>query len=108
MQNKLLEIRDRKTFIPIIAISMQAKNEVEQYYFVRSGYLNNCTLINVIRIDVPKCNDDPYKWSHSSRTMQIAHEYIQKHWNELNTGDVVDVEYISGETSTPKQSERFL
>jgi hypothetical protein len=37
--------------------------------------------------------------------MSTAHNFIAEHWAELNSGDVVDVEYILGETSAPKDFE---
>jgi hypothetical protein len=39
--------------------------------------------------------------------MPLAHQHIEQNWDLLNDGDVVDVEYILGETSEPKRSERF-
>jgi len=40
--------------------------------------------------------------------MLKAHEYIEKCFDELESGAVVDVEYILGETNKMKQSERFI
>lgn len=39
--------------------------------------------------------------------MHTAHEWITKHFHTLKNGDVVDVEFILGETKVPKRSERF-
>jgi hypothetical protein len=39
------------------------------------------------------------------RTLPESHQYIKNHWDELKTGDVIDVEYITGETLQPKQSQ---
>jgi len=41
-----------------------------------------------------------------ARTMLEAHRHVAAHWNELQSGDVVDVEFILGETAAPKVSER--
>ena len=49
-------------------------------------------------------NYDPYSWG--DRTYSVAHNYIQEHWDEIKAGDVIDVEYILGETPEPKLSER--
>ena len=38
--------------------------------------------------------------------MPVAHNYIIEHWHELKDGDVVDVQFILGETKAPKVSER--
>lgn len=48
---------------------------------------------------------DPFDWN--DRTMHTAHEWITKHFHTLKNGDVVDVEFILGETKVPKRSERF-
>lgn len=37
--------------------------------------------------------------------MHEAHKYIQQHWDELQSGEVVDVEYILGETTVKKESD---
>ena len=47
------------------------------------------------------------RWDCSSRTMQVAHLYIEEHFAKLNSGDVVDVEFIMGLTKQPKISERY-
>lgn len=53
-----------------------------------------------------------YDWVHErlggGRTMHEAHKYIIEHWDELESGAVVDVRYILGETDKPKPSEQFL
>jgi hypothetical protein len=37
--------------------------------------------------------------------MGNAHHWIIEHWDELKDSDVVDVEFILGETQQPKVSE---
>jgi len=49
-----------------------------------------------------KCRYDPYNWD-NPRTMGNAHRYIEQHWDDLQSNDVVDVEFILGERATPKQ-----
>lgn len=51
--------------------------------------------------------NDPYGWERSARTFPVAHDYIIKNWEKLRDGDVVDVEFILGETKVPKASERL-
>jgi hypothetical protein len=46
----------------------------------------------------------PREWG--DRTYQIAHQYIVENWSVLESGAVVDVEHILGETDEPKVSER--
>jgi hypothetical protein len=35
-----------------------------------------------------------------------VHHWLLDHWGEIKSGDVVDVEFILGETATLKVSER--
>jgi hypothetical protein len=39
--------------------------------------------------------------------MQTAHVWLLEHFEQVAHGDVVDVEYILGERSAPKVSERL-
>ena len=50
---------------------------------------------------------DCYGWPSNPRTYQVAHNYIATHWSALSDGDVIDVEFILGETDTRKTSERY-
>ncbi len=104
---KMLEIRDRSTFIPVMCIKPMPDNEAQRYLLRRDGY--SCKLDDpiIIMIDA-QCRGaayDPYDWG--DNTKRVAHDHIQKHWDELHDGDVVDVEFILGVSSAPKVSERF-
>ena len=55
---------------------------------------------------VPPIWSDPSGWC--DRTFQIAHLWFIDHWDELKDGDVIDVEFILGESSEAKTSERFV
>jgi len=111
MEHKILEIRDRITYIPVLAIKMEPADETEFYYLRREGYIDfagKSSIIVMYRLDTGKSAIAPYRWATSSRTLSVAHEYIEKHFEELKSGDVVDVEYILGETDKSKTSERFV
>lgn len=107
MKSKVLEIRDRATFIPVVATEMFPENEIQSYYLRHSGYGFDYPLVLVTTLDGRECEYDPFKWGTNPRTMFEAHMYIQEHFNELNEGDVVDVEYILGEAKEAKKSQRF-
>ncbi len=110
MQVKCLEIRDEGTFMPVIAIKPIAGNENQRYLLRRDGYTADMTERCVILIK-PQCRSvsyDPYDWDPKrGRTMRIAHLHVKKYWDALNDGDVVDVQFILGETKQPKMSERI-
>ncbi|KKL90716.1 hypothetical protein LCGC14_1901950, partial [marine sediment metagenome] len=41
------------------------------------------------------------------RTVAEAHRYVAAHWDELKSGDVIDVEFVLDETTEKKVSERL-
>lgn len=107
MQTKLFELRDRGTFVPVICTLMESDDERESYLLRRSGYgpVTNLVLMAGIQSSPDTATFDHYDWN-GNRTRQVAHDFIQKNWTSLNSGDVVDAEFILGESQQPKQSER--
>lgn len=108
MITKLLEVRDRATFIPCIAIEYdpdEIRSEADQYLLNRAGYgPTRCILFG--RLDGKgKLLYDPFEYD--SRTMRTAHEFLIEHWVTVDSGDVIDVEFLLGEKSDIKKSERF-
>jgi hypothetical protein len=109
MEVKTLEIRDSGTFIPVICIRPVAENEAQRYLLCRDGYRADESERCIIMINT-QCRGvayDCYDWPSGDRTKKIAHLWIAEHWHELMDGDVVDVEFILGETKQPKISERI-
>ena len=105
MQVKTLELRDRATFIAILAICLGAENSEQNFLLRRCGYGPNRNII-MTRLDGQgKATNDPYAWG--DRTMAQAHHHIYEKWDSLEDGDVVDVEFILGETTKPKLSEKY-
>jgi hypothetical protein len=119
METKLFELRDRGTFIPLLCIKPGAealhKTGCDDSpctcgaAFIakmawRYGYKDNPAII-VVHMGNPDrgAHSDPYAWS--DRTFQTAHQWIKRHWDEIQSGHVVDVEFILGETLEPKASE---
>lgn len=114
-----LEIRDEGTFIPVLAVDMnptvqetpyvsKADPAAQRYLLRRCGYpcdgRPNIAISHLSADGKPLWND-PYAWG--GRTYSVAHKYIIEHWTELKDGDVVDVSFILGETSSSKISERI-
>ena len=107
MDVKVFEVRDAATFIPVIAIHLHTRTSEEQYLLGRSGYENAEDYVLLSRLNEQgPLTWDPYGHGTDARTLQVAHAYIQKNWNVLGSGDVVDVEYILGERDTVKESEQ--
>lgn len=113
LNTKLFEIRDRGTFLPIMATKLmpcldnayEAKRE--RYLLSRTGFRND-EFVMLCKINAEgfrgDASYDEFTWN--SRTLAQAHSYIIKNWFALKSGDVIDVEFILGETSMPKQSEQ--
>lgn len=101
METKLFEIRDSATFIPAIGIRIEGN---DGYLARRAGFGAPC--VYLIHLAGERCAYDPYNWDGGSRTMCVAHQYIEENWATLNSGDVVDVQFILKETAQPKQSEQ--
>jgi hypothetical protein len=120
MHAKAIEIRDEGTFIAVLAVDMNPsvsqpyygfekyeETEAQRYLLERCGYpCDGKPNVLLTRLDGSgKATNDPYEWG--GRTFPVAHEYIIAHWNELRDGDVVDVQFILGETDRSKVSERL-
>lgn len=102
---KILEIRDSLTFIPMLAIEMSCGvAPPNAIHLVRRAGYSFSRLVLMTRLGGGgQCEYDPYAWG--DRTFAVSHKYIIDHWDELQDGDVVDVEYILGETKAPKMPE---
>lgn len=124
MITKCFEVRDRMTFVPVLAVQMVPRlqmtcveagtlldakwerNEAPDYLIRRCGYPTEspysvllCRLDGTGRVAV-----DPYDWG--DRTFLVAHNHITENFDALPDGAVVDVEHILGETAQHKRSER--
>lgn len=102
METKLIEIRDRGTFIPAMATKVAGS---EHWLLKASGYGHRPYII-LTKLTGPECQYDPYKWG-NARTMQTAHQYIIDHWDQLQSGDMVDVRVLLGESTENAPSERI-
>jgi len=106
---KFLEIRDRATCITAIAVKFSPKNEQERWLLMTAGFGNSVVeqkeyvLFGGINGGAKDILTNPYK--QHSRTMYTAHIYVQKNFDELKNGQVIDVEFILGETGKPKTTE---
>jgi hypothetical protein len=122
MRVKLLEVRDRGTCMPCFAFKPNEAKEdhendayakqhiVESFLVGRSGYGGNCdAVVFGSLVDPNRCQYDPYSWPHDgARTLKAAHHYVSENWGDIESGDVIDVELILGESTMKKTSEAFL
>lgn len=122
LETKTFEIRDRATFIPVIVTKIQKdkrsedlvpfevllNNEAENYLLGRAGWAGGQSLFYMTSLVNQKTARWPHDWGgpQTNRTYYHAHDYIQDNWDSLESGDVVDVEFILDEVDSPKTSER--
>ncbi len=107
MQVKLFEVRDRATFIPVMATKVNAANEAQAALLRASGYGDDpyeYVILARIAGGGGQSFCDPYDWA-GGRTLQVAHQFIRDNFERLEDGFVVDVEFILGETGQPKSAE---
>ena len=104
MTTKIIEVRDSATFIPMLAVKLEPSNEADHYLLSRAGY-GRLPEAYILLIGLHDClaSYDPYNWD--NRTRQTAHLFLIKHFDEIESGAVVDVQFILGETTEPKPSE---
>lgn len=100
---KLVEIRDRATFIPAFAIRMIPEADCEKFLMSMVGYrdyFDPCIIL--ISIEAPWHSARHWdEWTNSPRTMKVAHRFIEENWNDIKNGEVIDVEFILKEVDKP-------
>ena len=114
MDIKLIEIRDRGTCMPALAIRTSPADEGERWLLQRSGFGKEPTkqagyilLAPLVGLEKGHIYYDYFQWEGGfGRTLFQAHDYLLDHFDEVRSGDVVDIEYILRETPAPKRPER--
>jgi hypothetical protein len=114
LETKLFEVRDEGTFIPVLAVrvapdeltyaSRDYNSAGTRYLIRRAGYGGGQVIMTRLDASGGPAYCDPYLWP-DFRTYRIAHLHITEHWKDLESGDVVDVQFILRETGAPKRSE---
>jgi hypothetical protein len=112
MTAKTFEVRDRMTFIPVLAVRLDPGCEEDRYLLARSGYgltaAGQAEYVQLMNLHGgsgdSKC--DPEEWG-DARTMSTAHQYIIDNFEALPSGSVVDVQFILKETKSPVESDRL-
>jgi hypothetical protein len=115
METKFFEVRDRATFMPMLAIRLQIDpgSSNDEWLLLRAGYapddIGNGRFVLFVMLAGGNGSAicDPYDWGSHSHTLTPAHEYIASHWDELISGQVIDAEFIRSERDEPRKSERL-
>lgn len=103
----MVEIRDAGTTIAAMAIKMSAADSVERRFLGHCGFPSDGSSVVLMKLSDQRATSDPYGWADlgGARTMAVAHDYIIGHFDELESGVVIDVQVILGERKTPKAAE---
>jgi hypothetical protein len=104
MEIKFFEIRDSATFIPAMAFRITGR---DSWLAGRAGFGPN-PLVILMRLEDQEAHYDSFSWRGGARTMPEAHRHIEKCWNELRDGDIIDVQFVLGETQTKKKTEQHV
>lgn len=104
MIKKYFEVRDAGTCIVVLAMKTTPSNNTEKLFLERGGWDTN-TVILMNLTGLAKATYDPFDWqAEGSRTLFEAHFYIQKNFDILKDFDIIDIQYILGETDSKKLS----
>ena len=104
---KTFEVRDRATFIPMLAVKLESDCKADQYLLQRAGYSRDHVYIMLCGLNggIDRATSDPFDYPSDARTRPVAHKFIEANFDALESGAVVDVEFILGETTEAKLSE---
>lgn len=105
METKILEIRDRATCIPIMAArpSVAVCRTAREFAIVSRAGFKHAGPVIVCKLSSGDCQLAPEAWG--DRTMSTAHLFIRNHWEEIESGETVDVPLILGESDKPMGSD---
>ena len=110
---KYLEIRDRGTCVIALAFKFESVgNPKAARMLSAAGYglssFDQENYVMLMNISGGNCeaHTDSMKWS-NYRTMTTAHRYIEDNYDDIDNGDLIDVQIILSETDTKKASQVF-
>jgi hypothetical protein len=95
---------DAATFIPMVATKLAPSNMHEAYLIRAVGWGEQNPIFFYDLETTPRIQARAYNWN-NNRTRTVAHEYIEKNFDNLKSGQVIDVEFIMGLSKEPKQSQ---
>lgn len=101
MESKVISIQDKIESVTVIAIQMLSDNTRETNLLQAAGFWSSRALSSVYLLDVGtgKGTYHPGQWKPIARygwteIMPIAHRWLIDHWNEIETGGVLNIEQI--------------
>jgi len=111
---KVVEIRDRGTFVPALAVQLGSRDEQERWLLASAGFgrsaEDQARYVVLVKINGGEPCDahiDPASWGQNPRTYYVAHRWLSEHFAEVAQGQVIDVRHILGENPAPAVSDRY-
>ena len=104
LEIKFVEVVDIATCIPCLLLKGKPDNmDNRQSWIWERGGWGDTEGIYLMPIQTPELTKyDPYDYK--DRTFKTVLLHAQQNWNTINDGDVIDVEFVLGEKSAPKES----
>ena len=123
---KFFEVRDAGTTMPVMVTAfnagavLEADGDTQAHWLMRRGGWGDdqtalyfaCLCPDVDRWAVALAGASTLHVTsrelERTRTLPVAWTYIAEHWFKVESGQVVDVEFILGTHARPKLSDRFF
>jgi hypothetical protein len=104
---KTFEVRHHGKFLPVLAVMVDQimEDKAPQFLIRRSGYPTETVLLSRLKAPTEICSSAE-QWG-SDLTMFTSHDHIEQFFHKLEDGSVVDVDFICGETKSPRTAERL-
>ena len=97
MEIKIFDLRDSGTESGAFAIRLEGDTELERDVLARRGFGEKQILVGTIGPAPIEATYDAHHWRNGehvrqSETMFRAHKLIEERWDELSSGDLVDLD----------------
>lgn len=106
MEVKLFELRTQITSTTLFAFKLDSKNARDRGIIRHSGYKEDAYTVsdNLIMGSLEYPERTSYaSYEFATYDFQYAFNYIKDNWNRLNSGSLIDVDYLIG--NSPEQCE---
>jgi hypothetical protein len=88
MKGVILELRDRATFIPVLALRLEPESEEQRFLICRAGFpeVPEDRSIALFNLNCgSRVEYDPFAWG--DRTFHFSHLHIIENFDSLKDGD---------------------
>jgi cobyrinic acid a,c-diamide synthase len=100
MENKLFEVFYREQVV-VLATRVKANSEISGKLFAHAD-IRYKTPIILTDLHSGHSRSYPHEWA--TVPQAVLHSYIHSHWDDLDSGSLIDLSYISLETKSMEES----